>query len=76
MDELEIPFLYDPKFREYGLRILDGGTSQIPVNYCPWCGKKLPTSLRDKWFAELKALKIDPGADKIPEKYQTDEWYK
>ena len=45
----------------------------IEIRFCPWCGKALPTSLRDQWFAELQKLGIDP--EDAPEKYKTDAWY-
>jgi hypothetical protein len=31
---------------EYGLIVHDGGSSFVVINYCPWCGKKLPESTR------------------------------
>ena len=67
---------YSPRFREYGLIVHDGGTSTIGISYCPWCGTKLPESLRDRWFSELEALGYDdPAAQDIPERYKTDAWY-
>ena len=39
--------LYDKKFDEYGIIIHDGGESFISIDYCPWCGKKLPASKRN-----------------------------
>lgn len=33
---------YFPEYREYGLIIHDGGSSVILIQYCPWCGSKLP----------------------------------
>jgi len=38
--------LYWSKFREYLIPIHDGGSSGIVILFCPWCGKKLPPSLR------------------------------
>lgn len=32
---------FDPKPEEYGLIIQDG--SSITIEYCPWCGKHLPS---------------------------------
>jgi hypothetical protein len=29
---------------EYGLFVHDGGSSFITINYCPWCGTKLPSA--------------------------------
>lgn len=26
---------------EYGIRILDGGSSYLVISYCPWCGKNI-----------------------------------
>ncbi len=28
--------------KEFGIPIHDGGTAFIRINYCPWCGEKLP----------------------------------
>jgi hypothetical protein len=45
--------IYIPKFREYGIVILDGGSSMKRINYCPWCGTQLPSPLRDEWFEKF-----------------------
>ena len=37
---------YSPRFREYGLLIHDGGSSSMCIPFCPWCGSRLPASLR------------------------------
>lgn len=37
---------YWPKVREYGLIVHNGGSAVIVIRYCPWCGAKLPDSLR------------------------------
>jgi hypothetical protein len=37
---------YSQKFDEYGLIIHDGGSSFISINFCPFCGTKLPESKR------------------------------
>jgi hypothetical protein len=68
---------YTPKFNEYALIVHDGGSSGIRIAFCPWCGAKLPESLREKWFAELEALGFeDPGDEAIPSKYKSEEWYR
>jgi hypothetical protein len=64
-----------PKFREYGIPILDGGSSFQEIAYCPWCGRKLPESLRDEWFEELERLGLDPSEDKVPEEYSSGQWW-
>ena len=35
---------YWNKYGEYGIPVHDGGTSMIAIEYCPWCGEKLPQS--------------------------------
>jgi len=67
---------YSERFREYGLRVHDGGSSSIAISFCPWCGAKLPDSLRTRWFAELAALGYDdPWAQEIPASFQSSAWY-
>ena len=67
---------YNIKFNEYGIIIHDGGTSSIIINYCPWCGKKLPESKRDLWFQTLENMGYENFDDeKIPQKFKTNEWY-
>jgi hypothetical protein len=76
-DNVDTPIIYVKKFDEYGLKIIDGGSSSIKIDFCPWCGEKLRESKRDEWFDELEKLGIrNPWSEPIPNKYQTDEWYK
>jgi len=35
---------YSKELGEYGIPIHDGGSSYSVINYCPWCGTKLPTA--------------------------------
>ena len=75
-DNVDTPIIYSRKFDEYGLKIIDGGSSSILIEYCPWCGQKLPNSKRDMWFDELEKIGIkNPWVEKIPKKFLTDEWY-
>ena len=67
---------YTPKFREYGISVLDGGSSYICVNYCPWCGHTLPTSLRDQWFELLDREGLECDDPDLPEPFQSDLWWK
>ena len=73
---------FSSKFNEYGLPIHDGengrATSYILIQYCPWCGKKLPESRRDEWFDRLAKLGFDTPfdqLDKIPLEFKSSEWY-
>lgn len=66
---------YSAKFDEYGLIVHDGGSSSISIDYCPWCGSKLPVSQRDRSFDEPEKLGIaDPSEEKIPEIYTDARW--
>ncbi|MCC3864975.1 hypothetical protein K0040_11895 [Terrisporobacter petrolearius] len=68
---------YNQKFDEFGIIIHDGGMSYIHINFCPWCGKKLPESKRDRWFDELEQLGYDSPFDMdIPVEYKSNKWYK
>ncbi len=63
------------RWQEYGLIIHDGGTSYVTIDFCPWCGARLPESQSDRWFDELEELGIDASdVDNIPEDYLTDRW--
>jgi hypothetical protein len=74
-DDPDSPVIFKSKFREYGIRILDGGTSSIAISFCPWSGHKLPESLRDEWFSRLEAQGLDPGVDPVPLEFQSEQWY-
>lgn len=67
--------IYSPKFDEYGIIIHDGGTSNILIKFCPFCGKKLPNSKRNKWFNKMEKLGIDINNDKIPKIYLNYGWW-
>lgn len=58
------------------MRILDGGSSYVRLQYCPWCGVALSTSLRDRWFDELDARGIDPDVDEVPLEFTDSRWYR
>ncbi|MFI6899334.1 DUF6980 family protein [Streptomyces sp. NPDC050256] len=65
---------FSAKFQEYGLIIHDGGTSSITIDFCPWCGRRLPESQRDRWFDELGRRGIDPGEGEVPAEFQDARW--
>ena len=56
----EIPIVYEPKFREYGIRVLDGGTSNIELLYCPWSGHKLLQACEISGLTNLSARELIP----------------
>lgn len=56
------------------------GYGQRMLNFCPFCGTKLPDNLYNKYPDELeKAVGkdfCDITEDEIPEEFKTDEWWK
>ncbi len=71
-----LPVVYVPKFREYGVRVLDGGSSYVLLEFCPWCGKRLPSSMRDAWFDAIEAMGLEPESQGMPEEYRNDSWWR
>lgn len=82
LQDERVPIEYTPRFRTYGLIV---GSSTIQrLDYCPWCGTKLPESLRDLWFETLEKLMGETIYDiafdsnrfgEIPQKFQSEEWW-
>jgi hypothetical protein len=70
----DLPISYTPKFREYGINYPGSSSFQI-IRFCPWCGTRLPDSLRDAWFEELDRLGLDPE-DQLPARLLTDTWWR
>lgn len=66
---------YEPEFDEYGIIIHDGGTGSVSIKFCPFCGTKLPSSKRDKWFNKMEKLGIDIDNDEIPKEYLNYGWW-
>lgn len=63
-----------PKFREFLIQ-RRGQDSMQQMWFCPWCGVKLPESLRERRFDELEGLGFDPAEDEIPPEFLTAEWW-
>ncbi len=71
----EIGLIYIAKYREYGLDYQDGGSAFQIIHFCPWCGTKLPTSLRNEWHDRLEAEGIDALDLNIPIEFESEEWW-
>ena len=72
----ETAILYVPKWREYGLPVLDGGSSYILITHGPWCGITLPPSLRNRWFDLIESQGFEPDDPKLPESLRSDVWWR
>ncbi len=81
LEDPKVPLQYYPLMREYGITLKHTYAIQL-IDYCPWCGTKLPESARNDYFRILKnEYHIKPGLDKkndpnIPEEFKSDEWWK
>lgn len=80
LHENEVAITYNPKFRSFAIKVLDGGGSVQSISFCPWCGSKLPEDLSEKFFNEL-SLTLSKDAtlfdiDNAPDEFKTDEWWK
>jgi hypothetical protein len=70
--------VYWPKFREFGIPVLDGGPSAIIITHDPFSGKALPHSLRDEWFATVEKLlgrQYSFGDTGAPEEFASEAWW-
>jgi hypothetical protein len=72
----DVAIIYIPRFREFGISILDGGTSFQAITFCPWCGTELPKSLRTEWFSRVEEMGMDPYDPALPQSMTTDAWWK
>jgi hypothetical protein len=69
--------IYYARFDEYSIPIRDGTRSVVRIQFCPWCGVRLPESKCDRWWDELEAMGFDePYEQDIPDEYKSDEWYR
>lgn len=77
VEEENNSIIFVPQYREYGVPIQDGGSSYLLMKYCPWCGTKLPDSLRDEFFDILEKLGIDYPCpkNKLPKAMRSDKWW-
>lgn len=81
--ESKVGISYSPIFRQYLLRDRDPDSiAGQTISFCPWCGTRLPTSLRDVWFNEIEKLGIEIDITSIhnnpavPPEYRSDVWWR
>ena len=68
---------YASRFDEYGIIVHDGGSSYVSIDFCPFCGARLPESKRDQWFDTLEAKGFkDPLTENVPTEFRTDKWFR
>jgi hypothetical protein len=81
IEDRRIPINYSAKFREYYLPLGCKSSAIQLIDYCPWCGTKLPVSLNDEYISILDEYGIDDYFDeeqlkRLPPEFKTDEWWK
>jgi uncharacterized protein DUF6980 len=65
---------YVDRFREYGIPYGDGSFQVL--SYCPFCGAKLPKSLRDEWFRAIHGMGLEAGDPAMPDEYRSGDWWR
>jgi hypothetical protein len=66
---------WSPVFDEYGL-ICQPSAEILKIQFCPFCGAKLPASKRDAWFAQLEKTGWRDWNDPIPQEMLRHDWDK
>jgi hypothetical protein len=64
--------VYNEIFDEIGILVHDGGPSYVLMQFCPWCGTRLPESQRNRWFDETEAKGFTD--ETMPLDYRSGEW--
>lgn len=68
--------VYTSRTDEYGLPVRDGGSSRVAIQYCPWCGERLPESRSDEWFDRLQERGWEPEDVKPDSDLATSAWWR
>lgn len=89
LEEHNSPLRYVPYTRSYYIEYpsltqssKNALTVAEKIHYCPWCGNKLPNSLKKEWSDIVKKnFGITDTLDqtqlkRIPEEFMSDEWWK
>jgi hypothetical protein len=71
---------YSAKYCEYGVKV-QKTKRYLLMDYCVFCGKKLPPSLKIIWANTLQqeyglSDPIDRDKKRIPQEFLTDDWWK
>jgi hypothetical protein len=74
IEDSRVPLVYLPRFREFGLAV-DADVIQT-IEHCPWCGVRLPDSLRDRYFERLEQLGLGPESSELPLDLRSDAWWR
>ena len=75
-----LPIEYVPYTREYGIQHLKSEGSMQRISLCPWCGSRLPASLREAWGEVLDEMGLynpfTDDRDQVPGEFWSDTWWR
>jgi hypothetical protein len=74
--EQKVAITYAPHLREYAIPLIGNDNVTQLIRFCPWCGQRLPESLREVWFHRLWDLGLEQESPDIPAELRTDEWWR
>jgi hypothetical protein len=64
-------------WNEYRLHLSHDGFASTRIDYCPWCGTKLPADKEQLWYETLHRMGYaNPAEDDIPPEFRTDQWWR
>ena len=74
-------FIYNTRFREYGVKAVRKRGPYTPMTFCPACGRPLEPSLRDLWAKLLQkehgiVNPFETPIAQLPKSFRTDQWWK
>ena len=76
INEKEKIISYDPQIRQFSINVSDR-VRQV-IQFCPWCGNKLPFELSKELSKILfDEMDLDNYEDfRMPIEFKTDKWWK
>jgi hypothetical protein len=78
----DCPVVYEPVFRRWEIRQhYHRMFHDWQLEFCPWCGTRLPRDLGDEWTNRVEALGFTNGGHYseipgLPDDFKTDRWWK
>ena len=79
LEEDKVDIVYYSERRHYAICLKADTTTQM-IEYCPWCGMKLPESLWSIWYETVLEIVgegfLSADDPRLPEEFKTDEWWR
>lgn len=75
IDEQSMHLGYNAAFREYSIEYVNSASLQTLL-FCPFCGARLPGSVRTEWFERVWAMGLEPEDPRVPEAMRSDQWWR